>query len=158
MDFVTYYSLKWKVPHGDQKWGKLHLRAMLYVPSYKAREYKGWINGKTDTILLQWPLCSSGQWSVEGFPVILNVPPYKPPFKGAGSLLNNPSPERKPKAPTQASGWEAQPCRRGKAQALEDKGVGVGDGLGKTGSAWVHLPGEDPDSQDWTFREWVQKG
>lgn len=32
------------------------------------------------------------------------------------------------------------------------------DGLGRAGSAWVHLPGEDPDSQDWTFRERVQKG
>lgn len=53
MDFVTYYSLKWKVPHGDHKWGKLHLGAMFYVPSYKAREYKGCINGETDTILLQ---------------------------------------------------------------------------------------------------------
>lgn len=27
----------------------------------QASEYKGCINGKTDTILLQWPLCSSGQ-------------------------------------------------------------------------------------------------
>ena len=34
----------------------------------------------------------------------------------------------------------------------------MGGGLGRAGWAWVHLPGEDPDSQGWTFGERVQKG
>lgn len=75
-------------------------RATFYVPSYKAYEYKGCINGKTDTILLQWPLCSSRQWSVEGFPVILNVqPPYKPPFKGLAPCWTIPTRKESQKPP-----------------------------------------------------------
>lgn len=31
-------------------------------------------------------------------------------------------------------------------------------GWGELGSAWVHLPGGDPDPEDGAFRERVQKG
>lgn len=61
-------------------------------------------------------------------------------------MLNNPSQERKPKARTRASGWEAQPCKRGKAQASETKEWGVVNGLGELEPAQAHLPGGDPDS------------
>lgn len=108
-------------------------RSNVLCAKLQSREYKGCINGKTDTILLQWPLCSLTQSSVEGFPVILNVqPPHKPPFKEAGSVLNNPSWERKPKAPTQASGAEAQPVGVGRLRLWRQRGRS-GKGAGASG-------------------------
>lgn len=86
--------------------------------------------------------------------MILNVqPPYKPPFKEAGSVLTIPLGKESQKPPLSLLGQRLSPVGVGRLRLWRQRGRSGKPAGGELGSARGHLPGGDPGPEDGMFRE-----